>query len=150
MTTLELFTDGARKGDKAGGWGCILRYGNVVKEIYGGELDTTNNRMEMMAVIEGLATLKRGCAEVLITTDSQYVLKGATEWMAGWKRRKWLTQEGEPVKNKDLWLELDALLKEHTKVTWKWVKGHKGHVENERADALANKGVEWARKQALL
>jgi len=146
MSRLELYTDGARKGDKVGGWGCLIRWGNVEKELFGGERDTTNNRMEMMGVIEGLHALTRTDLDILITTDSQYVMKGATEWRRGWIGRGWRTGEGEPVKNKDLWIEMYSLLDQHN-VEWKWVKGHKGHPENERADALANKGVDWARQQ---
>lgn len=146
MTTVELFTDGARKGDMVGGWGCLLRFGERTKEIYGGERGTTNNRMEMMGVIEGLLALTRDGLAIHIVTDSQYVLKGATEWRAGWERRNWKTQEGEPVKNMDLWQELHELLDRHH-VTWEWVKGHKGHAGNERADALANLGVLKAREE---
>lgn len=146
MALLELFTDGAKKGDGFGGWGCILRWGDVERELYGGEPDSTNNRMEMMGVIEGLNSLTRDGLEIHIVTDSQYTLKGSTEWRDGWERRGWRTGEGDPIKNLDLWMEMYALLDRHT-VTWEWVKGHKGHPENERADALANKGVEWARQQ---
>jgi ribonuclease HI len=147
MAIVELFTDGARKGDKVGGWGCLIRYGKHIKEIFGGELDTTNNRMEMMGVIEGLRALTRNGLKVHIVTDSQYVIKGITEWMDGWVRRKWKTLEGEDVKNKDLWLDLVDEIEAHEEVTWQWVKGHKGHPENERADALANLGVIKARKE---
>lgn len=147
MPVLELYTDGARKGDKVGGWGCLLRFGGREREMFGGEPDTTNNRMEMMGVIAGLQALTRIGLTVHITTDSQYVLKGATEWADGWIRRGWKTGEGEPVKNKDLWVTLLELLDEHEQVTWQWVKGHKGHPENERADALANKGVDETRQR---
>lgn len=143
--TLELYTDGACKKDKVGGWGCLLRWGSTVKEIFGGEADTTNNRMELMGVIAGLQALTRTGLKVHITTDSQYVLQGATKWHIGWRRRKWLTSEGDPVKNKDLWLILLDLLEEHDHVKWTWVRGHRGHPENERADQLANLGVGQAR-----
>lgn len=146
MSTVELFTDGARKQDKVGGWGCLIRYGRHTKEIFGGERDTTNNRMEMMGVIEGLRALTRDGLTIHIVTDSQYVLKGATEWHQGWIRRGWVTGEGEPVKNRDLWEEMLELMDYHEEVTWEWVKGHKGHPENERADALANLGVIKARQ----
>lgn len=149
MPTVELFTDGAfKKNDKVGGWGVLIRYGKHTKELCDGERDTTNNRMEMMAVIEGLRALTRRCEHIHITTDSQYVLKGATEWIEGWKRRNWKTGEGEPVKNRDLWEELDALLDEHEKVTWQWVKGHAGHPGNERADQLSNDGVDKVRARS--
>lgn len=147
MPVLELYTDGARKGDKVGGWGCVIRYGTYEKELSGGEADTTNNRMEMLGVIEGLAALTRTGLTVHITTDSQYVIKGITEWMPGWIRRGWKTGDGEPVKNKDLWQEMVTLLNEHDAVTWQWVKGHNGHPENERADALANRGVDETRQR---
>lgn len=146
MSTLELFTDGSHKADHVGGWGCILRWGDKVREMYGGERDTTNNRMEMMAVIQGLSALTRDGVKVHITSDSQYVIKGCTEWRDGWVRRKMHNSNGEPVKNPDLWRELWALVDRHD-VTWQWVKGHKGHPENERADALADMGVTWARQQ---
>jgi ribonuclease HI len=137
---IELFTDGACKGNPGpGGWGVLLRYGEVEKELCGGEANTTNNRMEMLAVISGLEALKRA-STVRITTDSQYVLKGITEWMVGWKARGWKTAAKQPVKNVDLWQRLDAALATHS-VEWKWVKGHAGHEENERADQLANKGI---------
>jgi ribonuclease HI len=137
---IELFTDGACKGNPGpGGWGVLLRYGDVEKELCGGEANTTNNRMEMLAVISGLEALKRA-STVRITTDSQYVLKGITEWMVGWKARGWKTAAKQPVKNVDLWQRLDAALATHS-VEWKWVKGHAGHEENERADQLANKGI---------
>jgi ribonuclease HI len=137
---IELFTDGACKGNPGpGGWGVLLRYGEVEKELCGGEPNTTNNRMEMLAVISGLEALKRA-SKVRITTDSQYVLKGINEWMDGWKARGWKTSAKQPVKNVDLWQRLDAALATHS-VEWKWVKGHAGHEENERADQLANKGI---------
>lgn len=142
---VELYTDGACSGNPGpGGWGCILRYKGTEKELFGGELGTTNNRMEMKAVISGLAALKRPCT-VAVYTDSQYVQKGISEWIWGWKKRDWKTADNKPVKNADLWQELDALVKKH-KVSWHWVKGHAGHPENERADALARQGVKAARE----
>ena len=138
---IELFTDGACRGNPGpGGWGALLRQGDRVRELHGGEAETTNNRMEMTAVIEGLSALKRSC-QVHITTDSQYVMKGVTEWMPNWKKRRWRTAAGQPVKNVDLWQKLDTLLADH-EVTWEWVKGHSGHPENERVDALANLGID--------
>ena len=138
---VELFTDGACKGNPGpGGWGVLLRYGKVEKEIYGGARDTTNNRMELQAAIEGLAALKRSC-QVRLTTDSQYVRKGITEWMTGWKRKNWKTAAGKPVKNQDLWQLLDEQNQRHT-IEWCWIKGHAGHRENEIADQLACKGAE--------
>jgi ribonuclease HI len=142
--TVELYTDGACSGNPGpGGWGCILRFKGTEKELCGGEPGTTNNRMEMKAVISGLSALKRPCT-VAVYTDSQYVQKGITEWIWGWKKRDWKTADNKPVKNADLWQELDALVKKH-KVSWHWVKGHAGHVENERADELARKGLKDAR-----
>ena len=143
--TVEIFTDGACKGNPGpGGWGALLRFGTEEKELFGGEPNTTNNRMELTAVIEGLATLSRPC-EVIVHTDSQYVQKGITEWIHNWKNRGWKTAAKAPVKNADLWRRLDALAAKHD-VQWKWVRGHSGHPENERADALANRGVDVALK----
>ncbi len=137
---IEIFTDGACSGNPGpGGWGAILRKGAIEKELFGGEKLTTNNRMEMMAVIEALRALKQP-VQARVHTDSQYVQKGISEWIHGWKRRGWKTANREPVKNEDLWRELDSLATRHT-IEWIWVKGHAGHVENERADALANKGL---------
>lgn len=140
MTEVELFTDGACSGNPGpGGWGAILRCKGVEKELSGGEAETTNNRMELMAAISGLETLSRPCA-VALFTDSEYVMKGATQWIHGWKARGWKTAAKQPVKNVDLWQRLDAALKPHT-VTWTWVRGHDGHAENERCDALARAAV---------
>jgi ribonuclease HI len=137
---VEIYTDGACKGNPGrGGWGAILRYGAVEKELCGGERHTTNNRMELMAVIMALEALKRPTA-VRITTDSQYVKRGVTEWMKGWKRNGWRTAAKDPVKNRDLWERLDVALAGH-QIAWHWVKGHAGHRENERADRLANQGI---------
>lgn len=135
-----LFTDGACKGNPgAGGWGVLLRYGAHEKELFGGEANTTNNRMELMAVLSGLQALNRACT-VEICTDSQYVKNGMESWIRGWKKNGWKTASKQAVKNEDLWRQLDAEVAKHT-VRWTWVKGHAGHAENERADELANKGV---------
>ena len=140
-----MYTDGACKGNPGpGGWGVLLTWGGTEKELFGGELATTNNRMEMMAVIEGLSALKQPCS-ITLYIDSQYVLKGMTEWLKGWKARGWLTASKEPVKNVDLWQRLDTLVHgAGHKIEWRWVKGHAGHPGNERADALANRGVDVA------
>ena len=137
---VQAFTDGACKGNPGpGGWGVLLRWGRSEKELRGGEPLTTNNRMELMAVIAAMESLKRPiCIE--ITTDSQYVKRGVTEWMARWKRNGWLTADKKPVKNRDLWERLDGALGSH-QVRWRWVKGHAGHPGNERADRLANQGI---------
>ncbi|MDP1573981.1 MAG: ribonuclease HI [Coxiellaceae bacterium] len=141
MKTVFLFTDGACRGNPGpGGWGVLIRYEKTEKELYGGESHTTNNRMELMAAIEGLKALKATC-HVELTTDSQYVRQGITEWMANWKKRGWKTADKKPVKNQDLWERLDAEVVRH-QVNWHWVKGHSGHDENERADQLANLGIE--------
>lgn len=147
MNNVVIYTDGACKGNPGpGGWGALLRSADgSEKELCGGELGTTNNRMEMMAVIEALAALKRPCA-VVLHIDSQYVLKGMTEWLVGWKAKGWKTAAKQPVKNVDLWQRLDALVASHT-IDWRWVKGHAGDPGNERADGLANQGVEKALKQ---
>jgi ribonuclease HI len=139
MDKVEIFTDGACKGNPGpGGWGAWLKAGDHEKEICGGEANTTNNRMELMAVIEALTALTRPC-KVVLHTDSQYVQKGISEWIHGWKKRGWKTAAREPVKNADLWQALDAAQARH-EVEWRWVRGHVGHVGNERADQLANRG----------
>ena len=138
---VEIFTDGACRGNPGpGGWGAILRFKGKEKTLHGGERETTNNRMEMMAAISALESLTRPC-RVHLTTDSQYVMKGITEWMANWKKRGWKTAGRQPVKNVDLWQRLDRALTQH-EVTWEWVRGHTGHPENERADELANQGID--------
>ncbi|SDS11819.1 RNase HI [Halopseudomonas litoralis] len=138
---IEIFTDGACKGNPGpGGWGVLLRLGEHQKTLFGGELATTNNRMELTAAIRGLQALKKP-AQVMLTTDSEYVMKGIREWMPNWKKRGWKTASRQPVKNADLWQELDALVNQH-QVDWRWVKGHSGHPENDLADELANRGVD--------
>jgi ribonuclease HI len=140
---VQIFTDGACSGNPGpGGWGAILRYKGKERELKGGEKDTTNNRMEMMAVIQGLTALTRPCV-VEIYTDSEYVKKGMTEWIRGWKARGWKTADKKPVKNEDLWRALDAAAARH-QVSWHWVRGHAGHPENERADQLAREGAKEA------
>ncbi|MCK5697271.1 MAG: ribonuclease HI [Gammaproteobacteria bacterium] len=138
---IYIYTDGACKGNPGrGGWGALMKYNGTEKEFYGGEPDTTNNRMEMTAAIQSLAQLTRPC-EVVLTTDSQYLRQGITQWIINWKKRGWKTANKKPVKNIDLWKQLDELEQKH-QITWHWVKGHSGHPENERADELANKGIE--------
>nr|WP_222428859.1 ribonuclease HI [Denitratisoma sp. DHT3] len=142
---VDIFTDGACSGNPGpGGWGAILRYGEKEKELFGGEPATTNNRMELKAVIEALRQLKRP-VRVRVHTDSQYVQKGISEWIAGWKRKGWRTASKQPVKNVDLWQSLDQEASRH-QVEWLWVRGHAGHAENERADALARRGVDSVRR----
>lgn len=137
---VEIWTDGACKGNPGpGGWGALLRAGGREKELWGGEAVTTNNRMELTAVISALSALKRPC-DVRLHVDSQYVMNGIQSWIAGWKRNGWRTAAKKPVKNEDLWRELDSAVARHT-VTWVWVKGHAGDPGNERADSLANRGV---------
>ena len=141
---VDLYTDGACRGNPGpGGWGVLVRMGGKEQELSGADADTTNNRMELTAVIEGLIFLK-GVSRVRIYTDSQYVQKGMTEWIHDWKRRGWRTADKKPVKNDDLWKRLDALARGH-RVEWHWVRGHAGHPENERADALANRAIDDAR-----
>jgi ribonuclease HI len=140
---VEIYTDGACKGNPGvGGWGAILRFGETEKELFGGVANTTNNRMEMTAVIEALRALSRS-SDAVVFTDSSYVQKGISEWIHGWKRNGWKTADKKPVKNADLWQTLDQLAAGH-KIQWRWVKGHAGHPENERADLLANRGVALA------
>ena len=140
MQEVTIYSDGACKGNPGrGGWGAVLVAGTSEKELFGGEANTTNNRMEMTAVIEALRALKRPCI-VQVYTDSQYVQKGISEWLPGWKARGWKTADKKPVKNADLWQELEALAQPH-QISWHWVRGHNGHPGNERADALANRGV---------
>lgn len=137
---VEIFTDGACKGNPGpGGWGALLRFKGVEKTLKGGEPQTTNNRMELMAAIKALEALKRPC-HIVLTTDSQYVRKGITEWIHGWKQRGWKNASKKPVKNADLWQELDKLSQKH-QIEWRWVKGHSGHPENELADQLANQAI---------
>jgi ribonuclease HI len=137
----EIYTDGACRGNPGrGGWGAVLRYKGHEKTLYGAEPLTTNNRMELMAAIRALESLKRPC-RVRLTTDSQYVQKGITEWMVNWKRNGWKTAAKKPVKNADLWQRLDAAISGH-QIHWEWVRGHSGHPENELADALANKAID--------
>ena len=141
VVDIDIFTDGACRGNPGpGGWGVILRSGSHEKELFGGEQSTTNNRMELRAAIEGLAALKRP-SRVTVTTDSQYVRQGITQWIEGWKRNRWRTSAKKPVKNQDLWQLLDELTCRH-EVTWEWVKGHSGHPDNELADVLANRGID--------
>jgi len=138
---IEAFTDGACRGNPGpGGWGVLLRFNGHEKRLFGGEIETTNNRMELMAVIQALESLNRDC-KVKVTSDSQYVLKGINEWMVNWKKRGWKTAAKKPVKNVDLWQRLDKARESHD-IEWAWVKGHSGHVENEIADELANQGID--------
>lgn len=138
---VEIFTDGACRGNPGpGGWGALLRYNGTEREIYGYQPVTTNNQMELMAAIQALETLTRPC-EVVLTTDSQYVRQGITEWLVGWKRKGWKTAAGKPVKNQELWQRLDTATTQH-RIDWRWVKGHSGHAENERVDQLANKAID--------
>jgi len=137
---VEIYTDGACKGNPGpGGWGALLRWGGHEKELCGGEPDTTNNRMELMAVIQALEALTRP-AQVILSVDSRYVRDGVERWMPRWKRNGWQTRERTPVKNQDLWQRLDQAVARH-RVQWRWIKGHSGHPDNERADRLANRGI---------
>jgi ribonuclease HI len=143
---VEIFTDGACRGNPGpGGWGALLRFGDVEKTLKGGETLTTNNRMELMAAIAALAALKEPC-NVVLTTDSQYVRKGITEWLDNWKRRNWRTAAKKPVKNVDLWQRLDEEATRH-EIDWRWVKGHSGHRENEIADSLANQAIDALQRE---
>lgn len=138
---VEIFTDGACRGNPGpGGWGVLLRYNDKTKKMHGGEKHTTNNRMELMAAIKALAALKVPC-HIKLTTDSQYVRRGITEWMPNWKKKDWKTSNKKPVKNVDLWQQLDHEVSRH-EISWHWVKGHSGHPENEIADELANRGID--------
>ena len=138
---VEIYSDGACRGNPGiGGWGVLIRYKDAEKKLYGGEFTTTNNRMELKAVIEGLSALTKPC-KVKITTDSKYVMTGATEWLENWKKRSWKTAGKKQVLNVDLWMQLDKLINQH-ELEWSWVKGHSGHIENEMADQLANKGID--------
>ena len=140
-TKVEIFCDGACSGNPGvGGWGALLRYGEKEKELSGAAGETTNNRMELTAAIEALTSLKRPC-RVVLTTDSQYLMKGMTEWIAGWQRKGWVNSKKEPVLNRDLWERLLALAKTH-RIEWRWVRGHNGHPENERCDELARRAIE--------
>ena len=141
MKTVNIYTDGACKGNPGvGGWGALIEYGDTRKEYFGGELNTTNNQMELKAAIEGLKALKEPCI-VNLTTDSKYVMQGITSWIDTWKKNNWKSSSKKDVKNKDLWVELDKYVEIHN-VKWLWVKGHSGHEQNEIADQLANKGIE--------
>jgi ribonuclease HI len=145
LKKVEIFTDGACRGNPGpGGWGALLRCGDVERELYGGALDTTNNRMELQAAIEALKALSQRCS-VDLTTDSVYVKDGITRWLEGWKKKGWQTAARKPVKNVDLWQALDEENQRHD-VRWHWVKGHSGHAENERADLLANLGIDALQK----
>jgi ribonuclease HI len=141
LKNVEIFTDGACRGNPGpGGWGALLRYGDTERELFGGELETTNNRMELLAAIEALKALNTPCS-VDLTTDSVYVKNGITTWLDGWKKKGWKTAARQPVKNVDLWQALDEQNQRHH-VRWHWVKGHSGHAGNERADQLANRGID--------
>lgn len=149
MKTVEIHTDGACRGNPGpGGWGAVLRHGGRVRELSGGEADTTNNRMELMAAISALEALREPCS-VTLHTDSTYVRNGITQWMDNWRQRGWKTADGKPVKNRELWQRLDAAARQH-RIDWRWVRGHAGDPGNEQADALANRGLEeaQARKRA--
>ncbi|WP_065089050.1 ribonuclease HI [Acidihalobacter prosperus] len=139
--TIEIYTDGACRGNPGpGGWGALLRVGDREKHLSGAEAQTTNNRMELTAAIKALEALRRPC-KVRLVTDSTYVRDGITRWLSGWKRKGWKTASGQPVKNQDLWVSLDAASQRH-QVVWEWVKGHAGHPENELADRLANEAID--------
>jgi ribonuclease HI len=141
QNNVHIYTDGACRGNPGpGGWGVVLQYNGHQKELYGGEKETTNNRMELTAAIRGLESLSRTC-DVVLTTDSRYVMDGITKWINNWKKRGWKTTDKKAVKNEDLWQQLDTLTGKHT-IQWEWVKGHSGHPENEQADTLANRGID--------
>lgn len=141
MDKVQIFTDGACRGNPGpGGWGAILRFGEHERELYGAERVTTNNRMELLAAIHALEALKRPC-EAVVTTDSEYVRRGITEWLPQWKRRGWKTASKQPVKNQDLWERLERAAQPH-RLQWEWIRGHSGHPENERADRLANRAID--------
>ncbi len=143
-----IYTDGACRGNPGpGGWGAILSYKGNVKELYGGDPDTTNNRMELMAAIQALEALTKPCS-VQLNTDSKYVMQGITEWMINWKKRGWKTAAKTPVKNEDLWRRLDTAIQRHN-IEWAWVKGHSGHKDNDRADELANLGIDSLSKKSV-
>tara|TARA_B100000925_G_C21695710_1_gene340170 strand:- start:54 stop:485 length:432 start_codon:yes stop_codon:yes gene_type:complete len=141
MKDVIIYTDGACRGNPGiGGWGALMSYKEEVKELYGGEVDTTNNKMELRAVIEGLNTLKEPCS-VKVFTDSKYVMEGINSWIHNWKKNNWKTANKKDVKNKDLWIQLDKLVSKHN-ISWEWVKGHSGNPGNDKADELANRGIE--------
>ena len=141
MKTVNIYTDGACRGNPGiGGWCVLIEYQNTSKEYFGGEKNTTNNKMELQAAIEGLKVLKESC-NVILTTDSKYVMNGITSWIDNWKKNNWKNAAKKDVKNKDLWIELDSFVTKHN-VKWVWVKGHSGHEKNEIADTLANKGID--------
>lgn len=149
MNIVELYTDGACRGNPGpGGWGVLLRYNNTEKELYGAQLNTTNNQMELTAAIQGLNAITRPCKIVLVT-DSEYVKNGVTKWLAGWRLRNWKTANGKLVKNIELWQQLDTAIKRHTEVKLEWVRGHSGHPENERADQLANIAIDELLQQGF-
>lgn len=147
MKTVEIFSDGACRGNPGpGGWGVLLRYGKNERSLCGAEQDTTNNRMELTAALEGLKSLKEPCS-VILTTDSQYLRKGITEWIISWKAKGWKTSARQPVKNQDLWQAIDEIAQQHN-IEWRWVKGHTGHRENEIADQLANQAIDELSRKA--
>ena len=149
MKHIEIFTDGACRGNPGpGGWGALLRYQGTEKELFGGEQDTTNNRMEMQAAIEGLRALSSRCT-VTLTTDSVYVQKGITQWLAGWKKKNWVKKDKKPVKNIDVWKRLEIAAGGHT-IDWQWVKGHAGHEMNERCDELATEAADGLRGKLIV
>ena len=142
MNTVEIYTDGACRGNPGpGGWGVLLRYNGEEKTLNGAEANTTNNRMELTAAIKGLNAVTRPC-EIVVVTDSEYVKNGITLWLENWRKRNWKASHGKPVKNIELWQQLDAAAKRHIDVKWQWVRGHSGHPENERADELANQAID--------